>query len=100
MKRLVAATLVSAALGVAAFQLHAQNAPAQNPRTANPPAATTPAPNPEGQPATPQAPRADPYATNAAPGTLTFPLAAPAGKDSNAKAVAPPGAVNQGLFDP
>src|SRR5471030_2626586 len=28
-----------------------------------------------------------------------FPLAAPAGKDSNAKNVAPPGAVNQGPFD-
>ena len=28
-----------------------------------------------------------------------FPLAAPAGRDSNAKAVAPPGAVNQGPFD-
>src|SRR5207244_652733 len=29
-----------------------------------------------------------------------FPLAAPAGKDSNARRVAPPGAVNQGAFDP
>ena len=28
-----------------------------------------------------------------------FPLAAPAGKDSNARMVAPPGAVNQGPFD-
>ena len=28
-----------------------------------------------------------------------FPLAAPAGKDSNARQVAPPGAVNQGPFD-
>ena len=46
------------------------------------------------------APRADPYANNAAPGTLTFPLAAPAGKDSNSLGVAPPGAVNQGPFDP
>ena len=45
-------------------------------------------------------PRADPYANNAAPGTLTFPLAAPAGKDSNALMVAPAGAVNQGPFDP
>src|SRR5205809_536686 len=43
---------------------------------------------------------ADPYAGNAAPGTQTFPLAAPAGKDSNARAVAPAGAVNQGSFDP
>src|SRR5437867_10880016 len=45
-------------------------------------------------------PNADPYATNAAPGATQFPLAAPAGKDSNAFNVAPPGAVNQGAFDP
>jgi 2-keto-3-deoxy-L-rhamnonate aldolase RhmA len=44
-------------------------------------------------------PTADPYARNAAPGTTQFPLAAPAGKDSNARTVAPPGAVNQGPFD-
>ena len=54
---------------------------------------------------TPQAPppstpaSADPYATNAAPGTSTFPLAAPAGRDSHALDTAPPGAVNQGRFD-
>jgi len=47
-----------------------------------------------------QAPTADPYATNAAPGTTTFPLAAPAGSDSNARTAAPAGAVNQGPFDP
>src|SRR5947209_7915609 len=46
------------------------------------------------------APNADPYANNASPGTTQFPLAAPAGKDSNAFNVAPPGAVNQGPFDP
>jgi 2-keto-3-deoxy-L-rhamnonate aldolase RhmA len=46
------------------------------------------------------APTADPYANNAAPGTLAFPLAAPAGKDSGARATAPAGAVNQGPFDP
>src|SRR5437899_11290970 len=45
-------------------------------------------------------PNADPYANNATPGTTQFPLAAPAGKDSNAFNVAPPGAVNQGPFDP
>src|SRR5947208_3215371 len=44
-------------------------------------------------------PNADPYANNATPGTTQFPLAAPAGKDSNAFNVAPPGAVNQGPFD-
>jgi 2-keto-3-deoxy-L-rhamnonate aldolase RhmA len=48
----------------------------------------------------PPKPTADPYANNAAPGATEFPLAAPAGKDSNAKTTAPPGAVNQGPFDP
>jgi len=50
---------------------------------------------------TPQAPApsADPYANNANPGALQFPLAAPAGKDSGARATAPAGAVNQGPFD-
>jgi 2-keto-3-deoxy-L-rhamnonate aldolase RhmA len=37
---------------------------------------------------------------NPAAGTTTFPLAAPAGKDSNARQVPLPGAVNQGPFDP
>ena len=46
------------------------------------------------------APNADPYANNAAPGATQFPLAAPSGKDSNALNAAPPGAVNQGHFDP
>jgi 2-keto-3-deoxy-L-rhamnonate aldolase RhmA len=49
-----------------------------------------------GQPARPNA---DPYANNAAPGTLKFPLAAPAGKDSGAITKAPDGAVNQGVID-
>src|SRR5438874_4665842 len=44
-------------------------------------------------------PNADPYANNAAPGATQFPLAAPAGKDSNARNVAPAGAVNQGAFN-
>jgi len=43
---------------------------------------------------------ADPYANNPAAGTTEFPLAAPAGKDSNATTAAPGGAVNQGRFDP
>ena len=43
---------------------------------------------------------ADPYANNARPGTLEFPLAAPAGKDSNARMTAPAGAINQGPFNP
>jgi 2-keto-3-deoxy-L-rhamnonate aldolase RhmA len=54
------------------------------------PPAQTPAP----------APSADPYAGNAAPGATSFPLAAPAGRDSGARTTAPAGAVNQGAFDP
>jgi 2-keto-3-deoxy-L-rhamnonate aldolase RhmA len=45
-------------------------------------------------------PSADPYLNNPAAGTAAFPLAAPAGKDSNARAVAPSGAINQGPFNP
>jgi 2-keto-3-deoxy-L-rhamnonate aldolase RhmA len=43
---------------------------------------------------------ADPYANNPAAGTMQFPLAAPAGKDSGAIDKAPAGAVNQGPLDP
>src|SRR6478672_9499882 len=63
-------------LAIAALAIHAQNAPA------------------------PQAPTADPYANNPNPGSSQFPLAAPAGKDSGALQKAPPGAVNQGPYDP
>jgi 2-keto-3-deoxy-L-rhamnonate aldolase RhmA len=45
-------------------------------------------------------PSADPYANNADAGTLKFPLAAPAGKDSGAITKALPGGVNQGMVDP
>ena len=57
--------------------------------------------NPPPQPR-PQAPTptADPYATNPNPGATSFPLAAPAGKDSGAKQTGPAGAVNQAPFDP
>jgi 2-keto-3-deoxy-L-rhamnonate aldolase RhmA len=61
-------------------------------------AAQAPA-RPAQQPPQPP-PTADPYANNANPGTSTFPLAAPAGKDSGAKMTAPAGALNQGAFDP
>ena len=89
------ATIVCAGLGIAVFAAQAQNPPAQ----AAPQRPATPQPPPA--PAAGQAtPRADPYVNNAAPGTTAFPLAAPAGKDSNALTVAPPGAVNQGPFDP
>ena len=52
--------------------------------------------NPPAQPV----PSVDPYANNPNAGTTTFPLAAPAGTDSNAKTVAPAGSVNSGPFDP
>src|SRR5262245_53925961 len=80
MKHLALFATVVTAVAIAAFGFQAQNRPPQTQQT--------PTPN------------ADPYANNAAPGTLTFPLAAPAGKDSNAFNTAPPGAVNQGPFDP
>jgi 2-keto-3-deoxy-L-rhamnonate aldolase RhmA len=50
-------------------------------------------------PAPPSAPSADPYVNNPSAGTSKFPLAAPAGIDSNALKTAPAGAANQGLFD-
>ena len=48
---------------------------------------------------TPRPATADPYANNSDPGKTQFPLAAPAGKDSGAISIAPPGAVNQGTLD-
>ncbi len=69
---------------------------AQNPPSGGAPAQKPPSQQTQQQPP----PSADPYANNAAPGTTSFPLAAPAGKDSNARMVAPSGAVNQGAFDP
>ena len=78
MRRMFLFGVIATLLAIAAFGFEAQTP--QN----RPPQAT---------------PNADPYANNAAPGTTQFPLAAPAGKDSNAKTVAPPGAVNQGPFD-
>ena len=82
MKHLFAAAIFSSVIGIAMFA-------AQQP----PPAQTQP---PPAQPA----PNADPYANNANPGATQFPLAAPGGRDSNARTVAPAGAVNQGAFDP
>jgi 2-keto-3-deoxy-L-rhamnonate aldolase RhmA len=80
MKTLLFTAVVLGALGLATFK-----AQSQTPTQQAPPPATA---------------NADPYANNAAPGTQQFPLAAPAGKDSNASAVAPAGAVNQGPFNP
>jgi 2-keto-3-deoxy-L-rhamnonate aldolase RhmA len=63
--------------------------------------ATVIAQNPAPQPGTQKpAPTADPYANNPEAGKTKFPLAAPGGVDSNAKTVPPPGAVNQGAFNP
>ena len=42
----------------------------------------------------------DPYANNPDAGTMKFPLAAPAGKDSGAVSKPPANAVNQGTLDP
>jgi len=50
---------------------------------------------------TPPPATADPYANNAAAGTLKFPLAAPAGKDTGAILKALPGAANpDGMIEP
>jgi 2-keto-3-deoxy-L-rhamnonate aldolase RhmA len=54
----------------------------------------------QNPPAQPPKPTADPYANSPKPGATTFPLAAPAGKDSGAKNTPLPGSVNQGPFDP
>jgi 2-keto-3-deoxy-L-rhamnonate aldolase RhmA len=50
----------------------------------------------EAQGQNPPRPNADPYANNADPGKMQFPLAAPAGKDSGAIRTALPDGVNQG----
>jgi 2-keto-3-deoxy-L-rhamnonate aldolase RhmA len=75
MKRMFLASVLFGALGIVILQAQA------------PPAAQ------------PAKPNADPYANNPDAGKLKFPLAAPAGKDSGAIMVAPPGAVNAGPFD-
>jgi 2-keto-3-deoxy-L-rhamnonate aldolase RhmA len=76
---------------IATLGSHAQNPPAQTPPAQNPPAQPRPAQPP---------PSADPYATNPDAGAAKFPLAAPAGKDSNALETPLAGAANQGSFDP
>ena len=78
MKRRYFLTIAAAAVVLAALGFQAQNRPQQPAQ---------------------RAPNADPYANNAAPGTTQFPLAAPAGKDSNSASTAPNGAVNQGQYD-
>jgi 2-keto-3-deoxy-L-rhamnonate aldolase RhmA len=83
-RHLLLAAIVCAGLALAAFAAQSQTQTPQTPQT--PPA--------------PPAPTADPYANTAEPGKLHFPLAAPAGKDSNARMMPLAGAVNQGPFDP
>src|SRR4051812_14809161 len=79
MKRLLFAVAAVTALGIATFSAQGQ-APAQPAR-------------PAGQST------ADQYANNPDAGKMQFPLAAPAGKDSNAKQTAPAGAQNAGPFN-
>jgi len=95
MRKPLLLSMVTVALALAVYAVQAQNTPAQNAPAQNPPPD-----QPQGQQPARGRGGADPYVNNAAPGTLTFPLAAPAGKDSNARMVAPQGAVNQGAFDP
>jgi 2-keto-3-deoxy-L-rhamnonate aldolase RhmA len=75
MKRFIAIVAASAAIGFGSVYAAAQTPPA-------------PAAN------------ADPYANNAQAGTLQFPLAAPAGKDSGAVKKPLAGGVNAGPVDP
>jgi len=90
MRRLFVLVIAVGILAVAAYGVQAQRGQrGQQPE----PAAGATAPG-----TTPAA--ADPYLNNAAPGTTQFPLAAPAGKDSNSMNTAPTGAQNQGAFDP
>ena len=97
MRKPLLLSVITVALAVVVFAAQAQNPPAQNAPAQNPPQGQGQA---QGQPPARGRAGADPYVNNAAPGTLTFPLAAPAGKDSNARTVAPIGAINQGLFNP
>jgi 2-keto-3-deoxy-L-rhamnonate aldolase RhmA len=103
-KPLVATVAACAALGIAGYGAQFQHALAAGEagQAQAPSAPRAPAPaGAQGQPAPAPAPStADPYAKNADAGKTQFPLAAPAGRDSGAKNTAPPGAVNQGPFDP
>src|SRR6266699_1312158 len=77
MNRLLFTVILSATVGIVALQAQGQNPPPTQPPKAN----------------------ADPYANNPDAGVLKFPLAAPAGKDSGAMRIAPPGAVNKEIPD-
>jgi 2-keto-3-deoxy-L-rhamnonate aldolase RhmA len=92
MRHLLVASSASSLALVIAFSTWAQTQDRQG-QTQTPPASQ---PDSRSQPK----PTADPYAGNPAAGATKFPLAAPAGKDSNAINTPLPGAVNQGPFDP
>jgi 2-keto-3-deoxy-L-rhamnonate aldolase RhmA len=83
-RHLLLAVIVCGALAFAAFAAQSQTRNPQTPQT----------------PPTQPTPTADPYANMAEAGKLQFPLAAAAGKDSNARMTPPAGAINQGPFDP
>src|SRR5215510_4007231 len=100
MTRLALAIVLTAVVAIAVFAAHAQNAPAPGAAQAQPQGQGRGQAADQGNAQGRGRAGADPYANNATPGTLTFPLAAPAGKDSNARNTAPMGAVNQGPFDP
>jgi 2-keto-3-deoxy-L-rhamnonate aldolase RhmA len=93
MKRWLSLLAACAALGIVA--LVAQSQQQQQSQQSQQPQQGTQSPQAPRQPAT-----ADPYAKNPSPGASQFPLAAPAGQDSHAITTPPPGAVNQGPFDP
>ena len=108
MKRLLKVVVVLSVVASTWWVVGAQNRAGgrgtQEPASGDPAPQGTPAgrgaPGPGGQQPAGRAGGADPYALNPAAGALTFPLAAPAGKDSNALTTAPMGAINQGPFDP
>ena len=77
MKPSLLSVIAAVALGVVVIGAQAQNPPPAQPAAG-----------------------VDPYANNPAAGVTTFPLAAPAGRDSGARTTPPAGAINQGPFDP
>ena len=71
MRKPLLLSMITVALGLAVFAVQAQNPPAQNAPAQNPPQGQA-----QGQQPGRGRAGADPYANNATPGTLTFPLAA------------------------
>jgi 2-keto-3-deoxy-L-rhamnonate aldolase RhmA len=99
MSKLPLTIVLTAVIAMAVFAAQAPTAPAADTPQAQGQAPGRGQADAQGRgPTTPGRAGADPYANNTT--VTTFPLAAPAGKDSNARNVAPMGAVNQGAFDP